>query len=246
MIEVRDLTKTFRGRKGLEIEAVRQITFQCRPGEVYGLVGPNGAGKTTTLRMIATALQPTAGHGSVAGFDLVAAPWEVRKHIGVLNANVGLYLRLTPREVMSFFAELHDMSRSETMQRIRELATSLELTDFLDRPCDRLSTGMQQRVNVARSILHNPSVMLLDEPTLGLDLMSKRTIVQFIKTWREEGRTILLATHDAKQVETLCDSIGIFDHGRIAFQGTIQCLRESHGDDVEDALFHVLRGVDGK
>ncbi len=240
MIEVRELSKTYRDRRKALLHAVEGASFRCEPGRVFGLIGPNGAGKTTALRIISTALRPTSGHAVVAGFDTQREPARVRASIGFLTANVGLYGRLTPREVLRFFGELHGMSRPDIASRTSELSRAFQMDDFLDRACDKLSLGMRQKTNIARSLIHSPPVIILDEPTAGLDVLTSRGIVEFIRESRAEGKTVLLSTHIMSEVERLCDGLAIIHEGRIRFRGTVEELKQRHGADLEDAFVGAL------
>ncbi len=239
VIETTDLTKTFKDRKRGAFHAVDRLNLCCRPGEIFGLLGPNGAGKTTALRMISTALKPSSGSGKVLGHDLLSDSAKVRATIGFLAANTGLYGRLTPREVLRYFGSLHGMSRKRIAERTEALAETFDM-DFLDRPCDKLSTGMKQKTNIARSILHEPPVIILDEPTAGLDVITSRSIIDFIRKSREDGKTVLLSTHIMSEVERLCDHVGIIHQGKMLFEGTLEDLRKVHPGHFEDAFIHLV------
>ena len=240
MIEVESLSKTFHDRKRGPVSAVSDVTFACRPGEVYGLLGPNGAGKTTTLRMISTALRPTGGRARVMGHDVLTHPIEVRRSIGFLSANTGLYGRLTPRETLHYFGKLFGMGNGKLQSRIDSLAEIFGMTSFLDRPCDKLSTGMRQKVNIARTVLHDPPVMVFDEPSSGLDVLTSRTIVQFIRECKEQGKIVLFSTHIMAEVEKLCDHVGMIHQGRLAFSGTLAELRDQFGDEIDEAFIRII------
>lgn len=236
MIRVENLTKTFRDRKRGTLYAARDVSFECRAGEVYGLLGPNGAGKTTVLRVISTAIRPTSGSATVMGHDVVRQPRAASAAIGFLSANVGLYGRLTPRETLRFFGRLYGIADPEIARRTEELSRTFQMEEFLDRPCDKLSLGMKQKVNIARSLVHSPPVVILDEPTAGLDVLTSRSIITFVRQCREEGRTVVLSTHIMREVERLCDRVGIIHQGMMKFEGTIAELRASHEGDLEDAF----------
>ena len=240
MVEAKGLVKTYPGRKGTATEAVREISLTCRAGEVYGLLGPNGAGKTTTLRMLSTVLTPTRGTATLAGHDVVREPQAVRSAIGFLSGNTGLYPRLSPREVLSYFGRLHGMDEPTIRARIESLATTFGMTDFLDKRCDALSSGMKQKVNVARTALHDPQILILDEPTVGLDVLASRTIVDFVRDYRARGRCVLFSTHIMGEVSRLCDRLAIIHLGRVQFEGTLAELRERAGDDLEEAFVTML------
>ncbi len=243
MISVRDLSKVYKVKKKGEVVALQGVSFECRPGEVFGLLGPNGAGKTTCLRIISTALKPTNGSGEVMGHDILTDPAGVRTSIGFLAANSGLYARLTPKEVLRYFGTLFGMEKAKLNARIDELAETFEMTEFLNRPCDKLSTGMKQKVNIARTVLHSPPVIIFDEPTSGLDVLTSRTIIQFVKKCREEQKTVILSTHIMAEVEKLCDRVAIIHKGQLFFNGTVPEIREKHGDDLEEAFIQMVKEV---
>ncbi|MCC6547347.1 ATP-binding cassette domain-containing protein [Candidatus Sumerlaeota bacterium] len=242
MIEVENLTKSFRDRRKGILHAVKGVTFASKPGEVFGLLGPNGAGKTTALRIISTALKPTEGRGTVMGFDCAREPEKVRQSIGFLAANTGLYGRLTPRETLRYFGSLFGMGHRQLDSRIEELAFAFAMTDFLDRPCDKLSTGMKQKVNIARSVIHSPEAMILDEPTTGLDVLTSRHIVEFVRKCRNDQKTVLLSTHIMSEVKRLCDRVGIIHQGQLRFVGTLTEFEAAHGSDLEEAFINIVGG----
>ncbi|MDI6738799.1 MAG: ATP-binding cassette domain-containing protein, partial [Candidatus Edwardsbacteria bacterium] len=187
MIEVNGLTKTFKDRKRGVVKAVDDVSFVCRPGQIFGLLGPNGAGKTTTLRMIATILAPTAGTAVVAGHDVRIDPDRVRASIGFLTGDTGLYDRMTARETLQYFGELYGMEDDAITHRFSQLSEQFGMTEFADRRVGKMSTGMKQKVSLARTVLHDPPALILDEPTTGLDIITTRTIVRFIRQCRDEG-----------------------------------------------------------
>jgi len=240
LVEARGLGKVYGGGKGQRTVAVSEVSFTCRSGEVYGLLGPNGAGKTTTLRMLSTVLSPTSGTALVNGHDVLREPDAVRKSIGFLSGNTGLYGRLTPREVLTYFGNLHGMENGQIDARIAELAELLDMQDFLTKRCDKLSTGMKQKVNVARTVLHNPPVLVLDEPTSGLDVLAARTIVNFIRKSREEGKCVIFSTHIMGEVSRLCDHLAVIHKGRLQFDGTLTEFRAAMGQDLEEAFVSIL------
>lgn len=243
MIEAQELTKVFHDRKRGDVHAVDGLTFQCQPGQIYGLLGANGAGKTTALRMLATILRATSGTARIAGHDIRQEPGRVRANVGFLSAATALYGRLTAREMVEYFGRLHGLDESVLRRRIDELFATLDITTFNDCRCDRLSTGTKQKVSIARTLIHDPPVMILDEPTLGLDVMAARTIVRFIRDCRQRGKTVIFSTHVMSEVEKLCDRIGIIDQGRLLAEGTMETLREQfHGDDLEEIFVRVVGG----
>jgi len=240
MVEARGLAKVYKGARGKRTEAVRELSLTARAGEVYGLLGPNGAGKTTTLRMLSTVLTPTRGTAILDGKDVVSDPHGVRSSIGFLSGNTGLYPRLSPREVLTYFARLYRLEEPVLRQRIDELAETFGMTDFLDKRCDSLSSGMKQKVNVARTVLHDPRILILDEPTVGLDVLASRTIVEFVRAYREAGKCVIFSTHIMGEVSRLCDRLAIVHKGRVQFEGSLDGLRERAGDDLEEAFVTIL------
>src|SRR5256885_6159891 len=243
MIEATNLTKVFRDRKGGDVRAVDGINFRCQPGQIYGLLGANGAGKTTTLLLLATILQPSDGTAQVAGFDIREHPEKVRANVGFLSTATALYGRLTARETVEYFGRLNGLNGDKLRRRTEELFALLEINEFADRRCDKLSTGMKQKVSIARTLVHDPPVMIFDEPTLGLDVMAARTIVGFIRECRQRGKTVIFSTHVMSEVEKLCDTIGIIHNGRLLAEGSLQELRSRYGEgDLEDIFVRVVSG----
>jgi len=237
LVSVEGLSKTFRSRTG-EVHAAIDVSFACKAGEIFGLLGPNGAGKTTTLRMLATILTPTAGHASIAGYDVQSEPERVREQIGFLATETGLYDRFTARETLRFFGRINRLSESEIRERTDRIFETLDMMRLADRRVGNFSTGEKQKLSLARSILHDPPVLILDEPTFGLDVMAARTVVETIDFFREEGRTILLSTHIMRVAEKLCDRIGILFRGRLHAIGTMDELRSQYeGNDLEEIFF---------
>ncbi len=234
------LTKTFRSRRGT-VHAAIDVSFECPAGQIFGLLGPNGAGKTTTLRMLATILTPTEGTASIAGFDVRSHPGEVRERIGFLATETGLYDRFTARETLRFFGRINDLSPEEIRSRSDEIFAMLDMAELADRRVGTFSTGEKQKLSLARSILHDPPVLILDEPTFGLDVMAARTVVETIGLFREQGRTILLSTHIMRVAEKLCDRIGILYRGRLHALGTLEELTERFGgNDLEEVFFSAV------
>lgn len=242
MIEVWELTKQFADRKRGQFTAVDRVSFSAHPGEIFGILGPNGAGKTTLLRMLATILEPTSGTARVAGHDIRREAQAVRASIGFLTGSAALYERLTAREVVAYFAELHGITGSQRDARVEQLFTELDIHPFADRRCDKLSTGQKQRVNIARSLVHSPPVLFFDEPTSGLDVVAARTVVRFIRRCREEGKTVVLSTHIMSEVEALCDRLAVIYQGRIAAIGTVDELRARTGHAAFENVFLTLIG----
>ncbi len=230
MIEAESLAKTFHDAKTkTDVRAVDGVSFVARPGEIFGLLGPNGAGKTTLIRMLATILAPTGGTARIQGYDIRTQPEQVRANIGYLTGVAALYERLTAREMLSYFADLYGLTPTRKRERIAALIETLEMYEFADRRCDKLSTGQRQRVSIARSVLHEPPVLFFDEPTSGLDVMAARTVVRFIRQCRGEGRTVVFSTHIMSEVESLCDRITVIYEGGVAAQGTRRDLQTQVG-----------------
>jgi sodium transport system ATP-binding protein len=241
MIEARGLSKRFQDKKRGEIKAVDNISFSCEPGEIYGLLGANGAGKTTTLRMLATILEPTDGTAIICGYDVVDDPEKVRAHVGFLSTATALYPRLTSQEMVEYFGRLNGLDEATLKKRIDEIFNRLDMNGFRDRRCDKLSTGMKQKTSIARTLVHDPPVMIFDEPTLGLDIMTARTITAFIRECRDRGKTVIFSTHIMSEVEKLCDVIGIIQSGKLLAEGTLAQLRDEHREqDLEEIFVKVV------
>ena len=239
-IETIALRKIFTDPERGEVQAVVEMNLSCRFGEIYGLLGPNGAGKTTTLRMLATILAPTAGTARVAGIDVADAPLEVRRRIGFLSATTGLYPRLTPRETLRYFGKLHGMEPAALTARIEELIEAFDITRFADQRCEGLSSGQKQRTSIARAVLHDPEVLILDEPTTGLDILATSDMIDFIAARKAEDKCVLFSTHILSEAERLCDRIGVIDRGRLLAAGTLDELRERTGRQYLDEVFRAL------
>ncbi len=241
MIEVHELSKVFHDRKRGEIRALDAVSFRCQPGQIFGLLGVNGAGKTTCLRLLATILRPSGGTATVGGHDIVAAPDRVRASVGFLSTATALYDRLTAYEMVQYFGRLHGLDENALRARLEEIFTLLAMNEFRDRRCGQLSTGMKQKVSIARTLVHDPAVMIFDEPTLGLDVLTARTIVGFVRDCRARGKTVIFSTHVMSEVEKLCDAIAIIHGGRIVAEGTLAQLRECTGArDLEDIFVQLV------
>jgi sodium transport system ATP-binding protein len=241
MIDARGLSKRFQDKKRGEIRAVDNVSFTCQPGKIYGLLGANGAGKTTTLRMLATILEPTDGTAIVAGFDVVDHPEKVRANIGFLSTATALYPRLSAQEMVEYFGRLNGLDEATLKKRIEEIFSRLDMNSFRDRRCDKLSTGMKQKTSIARTLVHDPPVMIFDEPTTGLDVMTARTIIGFIADCRDRGKTVIFSTHIMSEVERLCDHIGIIHGGKLLEEGTLSELRAKHNEhNLEEIIVKVV------
>ena len=259
MLEVRGLCKTFaapKRKKGAPVveldpreegkffHAVRDVSFTCSEGEIVGLLGVNGAGKTTTLRMLATAIKPSSGTATLDGVDVVENPLEVRRRIGFLSGSTGVYGRLTAEEMVAYYGKLNDLEPALLNRRMDEIFKLLDMDTFRTKRCDSLSTGMKQKVSIARTLIHDPQVLFFDEPTTGLDVISSRTIVDFIRRCRDQGKTVVFSTHFMSEVERLCDRTVVIHNGRTAFDGTVGALCEKTGQENVDEAFLQLVGGD--
>ena len=241
-IRVTGLMKSFRDlRRGL-VHAVDGVTFEARPGEIFGLLGPNGAGKTTAMRILCTVLRPTGGEAIVAGYDVATQPAMVRQHIGFMSANTALYDRMSAWELVGYFGRLYGMTEERLRERLEDVFTRLQMNDFRDMLCAKMSTGMRQKVSIARAIIHDPPVLIFDEPTAGLDVLVARAVMQNIEQLRLLGKCILFSTHIMREVERLCDRVAIVAKGKVQACGTLRELREQHGqNDLEELFFQLVK-----
>lgn len=241
MIEVSNLYKSFRDlRRGL-VHAVDNISFIAKPGEIFGLLGPNGAGKTTTMRILCTVLKPTGGVARVAGYDVLTQPSLVRQNIGFMSMNTALYDRMSAWELVTYFGRLYGMTEDKLQGRLETVFASLRMNDFRDMLGAKMSTGMRQKVSIARAIIHDPPVLIFDEPTAGLDVLVARAVLQNIEQLRSLGKCILFSTHIMREVERLCDRVAIVARGKIQACGTLAELREQYKqDDVEELFFQLV------
>jgi ABC-type multidrug transport system ATPase subunit len=244
MVVADSLVKAFPTPDGGEKRAVDGLSFRVSEGQIYGLLGPNGAGKTTTLRMLSGLMAPTSGTATLAGFDVATQPQEVKRVLGFLTANTGLYQRLSARELLIYFAQLHRMDRAQAEARAEQLIAWLGIEDFAHLRCGALSTGQKQRVNIARALVADPPILVMDEPTLGLDVLSNRVILDFIKRERHAGKTIILSTHYLDEAETMCDQIGLLHDGRLVAEGDLESLRELSGEHRLSSIFLKLIHAD--
>ena len=242
MISVTQLTRHFRA-SGQTLVAVDDLSFAVKAGEVYGLLGPNGAGKTTTLRMILGLLQPTSGDAVVAGFHVARDPDEVKRRIGLVSASAGLYQWLTPREMLLFFADLYGVEPDRADSRLAELSQLLDINPFLDQRCATLSTGQKQRVTLARALMHDPPVMLLDEPTRGLDVVGTHVVFEYIAQLRSLGKAVVVSTHRLDEASHLCDRMGLLHRGRLRHEGTFAELQQVTGRATLFDMFLQLLGT---
>ncbi len=234
MIEVSNLYKEFPLSKKQQKElntkqsiakAVENVSFSCKPGQIFSLLGPNGAGKTTTLRMLATIYSPTSGKIEIAGIDAIKYPQEVRKKIGFLTGSTGLYSRLTPLEIIDYFAKLYGVSNQKRDERKKYLFDLLNMHDFLNKRIGKLSTGMKQKVSICRTMIHDPQVVIFDEPTSGLDVITAENIIKLIGDCKEQNKTVIFSSHIMSEVDLLCDELAIIHQGKIKHQGSMTDFR---------------------
>ncbi len=254
MLQVRQLVKVFKQPKrkktaaavedprdrGRLFHALDGVSFDAPGGRITGLLGPNGAGKTTLLRVLSTSLRPSSGNAKVDGVDITADPLQVRRRLGFLSGNTGLYGRLTARELMRYFGRLHGMPAPRLEARIEELADVLDMRRYLDRRADALSTGMKQKVNIGRTLVHDPEVIVFDEPTTGLDVPAAETILSLVERCRDQGKTVILSTHHMHEVERVCDHVVLIHEGKLRFSGTVDAMREASGSARLDQAFLAL------
>jgi sodium transport system ATP-binding protein len=239
-IRTQGLRKVYRDPSRGPVEALRGVDLECRFGEIFGLLGPNGAGKSTTLRILATILAPTSGSAWVDGVDVGADPLEVRRRLGYLSGSTGLYARLTARETLEYFASLHGLAGEAARERVRELIEAFDLGSFQNGLCGSLSTGQKQRVSIARAVVHDPRVLILDEPTTGLDILASSAMIDFIESRRQSGRCVLFSTHILSEAERLCDRIGVIHAGRLLAVGSLEELRQHTGQHWLEDVFKAL------
>lgn len=239
MLKLNNVSKKFKNSK-----VVDSLSFSVDKGEIVGLLGENGAGKTTTLRMISTMLEITEGSITVNEIDVKSNPEDVRKEIGILfGGDVGLYDRLSGRENIRYFANLYGMNKKEANERINTLAKSFGMEEYIDKPVGKYSRGMKQKISIARSIVHNPSVMLFDEPTTGLDVSAARIVQDFILQCKNENKVILFSSHSMKEVEKLCDRVVIINKGKLIENCTLSSLKEKYNnEDLEETFLKLIGG----
>lgn len=242
MVQTENLVKHFRDAKRGTVKAVDGVSFRAVPGQVFGLLGVNGAGKTTVLRILSTVIQPTSGSATVANLDVVADPERVRASIGFMSTSTALYGRLTGREMIAYFGGLYGLEGARLKERMEFVFAKLAIDDYADRLCDKLSTGQKQRVNIARTILHDPPVLFFDEPTAGLDVVTSQSVMEFIEEERTRGKTVVFSTHIMSEVERLCDQVAIIHDGRIRGEGTVGSILTATGQSTLEKAFLALVG----
>ena len=242
VIEARGLTKSYADLVRGQFVALDGLSFTASAGEVFGLLGPNGAGKTTALRILSTVLQPTRGSATVCGFDCQTQPAMVRHKIGFMSANTAVYDRMTAWEMVEYFGRLYGMEEEPLRERMEQLFDRLQMQDIRDLLGAKMSTGMKQKVSIARSIVHDPPVLIFDEATSGLDVLVARALLDTVAELRDQGKCIVFSTHIMREAERLCDRVAIMHHGKILAEGTLRDLQEAHGhQDLEDIFFDMIR-----
>ena len=247
MIHARQLTKSYADLRRGKFVAVEKVSFDALPGKIYGLLGPNGAGKTTVLRILSTVLRPTEGSATVNGFDVVRDPEQVRRQIGFLSANTAVYDRMTAWEMVEYFGRLYGLSDDKLHARMEDIFTRLKMNDIRDRMGGKMSTGMKQKVSIARAIVHDPPVLIFDEATAGLDVLVARSLLQAVAELREQGKCVIFSTHIMREAEKLCDRIAIMHRGHILAEGTLDSLREQHREhDLEELFFQLISEHDAR
>ena len=245
MIRVQGLTREFQDFSGGVLRALDNVTFEVHPGEIYGLLGPNGAGKTTCLRILSTVLKPTRGIAEVAGLNVMQDPEGVRRNIGFMSNNTGIYDRMTAREMVEYFGRLYAIPEDRLQKRIEEIFDILQMHEIGDRLGGKMSTGMKQKVSIARTIVHDPPVIIFDEPTSGLDVLVARNVLQAIGGLRDQGKCIIYSTHIMSEVEKLCERIAVIHRGSILASGhRNELLREHDKPNVEELFFDLIRQHD--
>ena len=228
MIRLHELTKSFHA-SGRTVRAVNELTLRVEPGEVYGLLGPNGAGKTTTLRMILGLLAPDSGYAEVDGYRTLDEPMEVRARIGMVAASDGVYPWLSVREILMFFADLYGVDPTTAAENVARLSERFGMGEYLDRRASTLSTGQKQRAILSRGLVHDPPVMLLDEPTRGMDVIGSQVVFDYIGMLRDSGKAVIVSTHRLDEAERLCDRFGLLNQGQLGYEGTLDELRQRSG-----------------
>ena len=240
MIEVRDLKKVFKSTKK-KVEALKGISFKAYQGEIFGLLGPNGAGKTTTLRILSTMLKPTGGDALIDGISVKKNPMAVRRKIGFLSTETGLYDRLTGEETVRFFGKLSGLDDKTIKERGDYLFDSLGLSQDKKRLVSEYSTGMKQKLSIARALIHNPEIIIFDEPTNGLDILATKTVTDFLRDMKEKGKTVVISTHILDVVEKLCDRVAIIHKGEILANDTMDNLKRQHNvGSIEEVFFSLV------
>jgi len=241
MIHVRQLAKSYADLRRGRFVALAGVSFDVLPGEIFGLLGPNGAGKTTVLRILSTVLRPTSGRATINGHDVLTQPSLVRRHIGFVSANTAVYDRMTAWEMVEYFGRLHGIEPEPLRGRMEALFERLHLREIRDVLGGKMSTGMKQKVSVARALIHDPPVLIFDEATVGLDVLAARALLKAVTELRDQGKCIVFSTHIMREAERLCDRAAILHRGHILAGGTLDQLRQRHGEpDLEELFFRLI------
>ncbi len=245
MIFVRELTKTYEDLQRGGFRALSGVSFDALPGQIYGLLGPNGAGKTTVLRILSTVLWPTSGSATINGYDVVTQPSLVRHQIGFVSVNTAVYDRMTAWEMVEYFGRLYGLQNDELRDRMERIFDRLQMNEIRDVLGARMSTGMRQKVSIARAIVHDPPVLVFDEATSGLDVLVARALLKTISELRDQGKCILFSTHIMREVERLCDRVAVMHRGHILAEGTLPELLDRHQEsDFEELFFSLVFNYD--
>jgi len=245
MIHVRELTKHYADLRRGKLVALSGVSFNALPGQIYGLLGPNGAGKTTVLRILSTVLRPSSGTASVNGFDVLTQASQVRRQIGFMSANTAVYDRMTAWEMVEYFGRLHGMPLEQLRERMEALFERLQMNDIRDLLGAKMSTGMRQKVSVARAIVHDPPVLIFDEATSGLDVLVARALLKTVAELRDQGKCVVFSTHIMREAEKLCDRVAIMHRGHILAEGSLGELRDRHEEqDLEELFFQLIQKRD--
>jgi sodium transport system ATP-binding protein len=247
VIHVERLSKKFLDYQRGWVSAVSSVSFDCQPGAIFGLLGPNGAGKTTTLRILSTVLKPTGGRAIVAGFDVLEDPEGVRSHIGYMSASTGIYDRMSAWELVEYFGRLYGLTPERLRERMETIFNWLQMNEFRDTLGSKMSTGMRQKVSIARTIVHDPPVLIFDEPTSGLDVLVARAVLQKIAELRDQGKTIVFSTHSMHEVEKLCSQVAIIHKGRVQAEGVPnELLAEFDQPNLEELFFYLVERAEAR
>ncbi|MEO1996095.1 MAG: ATP-binding cassette domain-containing protein [Planctomycetaceae bacterium] len=242
MIQVDRLGKDFADLRRGSVSALSDISFSVQPGEIVGLLGPNGAGKTTCLRILSTVLRPTSGQATIDGYDVAEQSEQVRKRIGFMSTNTGIYDRMTAWEMVEYFGRLYGIEEGQLQSRIDSIFATLQMHEIRDVMGAKMSTGMKQKVSIARTIVHDPPVLIFDEPTSGLDVLVARNLLQAIMTLRDQGKCIIFSTHIMREVEKLCDRVAVLHRGRILAMGSVNDLTAEYDEpDMEELFFDLIQ-----
>jgi sodium transport system ATP-binding protein len=236
LLEIHQVSKAFAKRK-----VVDQITLRMLPGQVFGVLGPNGAGKTTLLRMISTLLKPDSGQIRLCGFSTLDQALQVRANLGLVNANMGIYERMSGRENLQFFASLAGLGEQETNDRIRQLCAQLSIDDWIDARAKGYSTGMRQKILIGRAVIHRPKLLILDEASNGLDVFARRGLMDFVKEFSRAGGLVIYSTHIMSEAQSLCDQVALMHEGKLLASDTMDKITHEHGGSLEEAFFRLAK-----